>query len=272
MQHWDSNFLNRSLLFDPLSCLRKNLVGFTRWPSVYDLNKLCALRNRAIITCSGESVRFVPQIIGKLNQEQKYESRIYLSGQIQTRIENWHDFFNALVWQVFPQSKSELNQLHFRAHQLESKNNAKNRCAVRDAATLFDESGIIVVSSNKLLTQLLEGFEWKNLFWKHRKCVLTSMRFFIYGHGLYEKALNPYVGMTGKGIIFNVNHDFFSKTLSDQLLSADTILESFLSQNLLSSSNLTPIPLLGYPGWIRENENEVYYDNKEYFRDKRKVN
>ncbi|MBX3617461.1 DUF3025 domain-containing protein [Nitrosomonas sp.] len=272
MQRWDSNFLSRSPLLNPFSCFRKNFIDFESWPSISDLNRLCDLRNSAIITRSGESVRFVPQIIDRLKQEQKYESRIYLSGQIQTRIKNWHDFFNALVWQVFPHSKSELNQLHFLAQLSESKNNIKNRCAIRDAVTLFDESGVIVTCSNNLLIQLLENFEWKELFWKHRKCVLSSMRFFIYGHGLYEKALNPYTGMTGKGIIFNVNRDFFSKTLSDQLFSVDTMLESYLSQNLLSSSNLTPIPLLGYPGWIRDNESETYYDNKAYFRDRRIIN
>ena len=272
MQYWDSNFVNRSAIFESFSFLGKYLADFSCWPSVHDLNNLCALRNQIIVTRSGKPVNFVSQQFGKQNREQKYESRIYLSGHIQTRAQNWHDFFNALVWQVFPQSKSILNQIHYRAQLTESKSNINNRCAIRDAATSFDESGVIVISSNRTLIQLLEHFQWKELFWRHRKSILSSMRFFVYGHGLYEKALNPYSGMTGKGIIFKVENDYFSKTLPDQLLSADKMLESFLSQTLLSSSTLTPIPLLGYPGWIRDNENEAYYDNKEYFRDQRRFN
>lgn len=272
MQYWDSNFVNRSAIFEPFSFLRKYLTDFSCWPSVHDLNNLCILRNQIIVTHSGKPVNFVSQQFGKQNREQKYESRIYLSGHIQTRAQNWHDFFNALVWQVFPQSKSILNQIHYRAQLTESKSNINKRCAIRDAATSFDESGVIVISSNRTLIQLLEHFQWKELFWRHRKSILSSMRFFVYGHGLYEKALNPYSGMAGKGIIFRVENDYFSKTLPDQLLSADKMLESFLSQTLLSSSTLTPIPLLGYPGWIRDNENEAYYDNKEYFRDQRRFN
>ena len=271
MQCWDPNFYNRSPIFEPFSYLNKFFIDSPNWPSVNDLNDLGTRRNQVIVTRSGKSVHFIPQQLGKKNQEEKYESRIYLSGHIQTRAHNWHDFFNAIVWQVFPRSKSKLNEIHYQTQLTELENSINKRSAIRDAATLFDESGIIVFSSNKALIQLLESFEWKELFWKHRENVLSSMLFVVFGHGLYEKALNPYTGMTGKGIIFKVEHDYFSKTLSDQLLLADTMLESFLSHTLLSSACLTPVPLLGYPGWFRENESELYYDNKRYFRDQRKI-
>ena len=271
MQYWDSNFFNRSQIFEPFSSLKKFFIDSPSWPSVNDLNNLCTRRNQFIVTRSGKSVRFVPQQFGKQNQEEKYESRIYLSGHIQTRAHNWHDFFNAIVWQVFPRSKSKLNEIHYQAQLTELEKNINNRSRIRDAATLFDESGIIVLSSSNTLIQLLESFEWKELFWKHRENVLSSMLFVVYGHGLYEKALNPFTGMTGKGIVFKVEHNYFSKTLSDQLLLADIMLESLLSQTFFSSAYLTPIPLLGYPGWVRENESELYYDDKRYFRDRRKI-
>lgn len=172
---------------------------------------------------------------------------------------------------TFPSAKSALNQLHYQAQLFESVNKIRYRCALRDAATLFDESGVIVVSSEKTLIQLLSDFEWKELFWRQRKGMLSSMRFFVFGHGLYEKALNPYVGMTGKGIIFNVEEAFFAQTLLKQLHLIDSILESFLLQDLSSSSDLTPIPLLGYPGWTEDNNSEIYYENKKYFRDRHRA-
>ena len=222
------------------------------------------------MTCSGKKICFVPPIAKRKCFEPKYEAKGYSTGPVQTRTKNWHDLFNALVWQTFPRAKSALNHLHYQAQLLELSNGIKHRSALRDAATLFDESGVIVVGSQKILLKLLKDFEWKELFWYQRKMVLSSMRFFVFGHGLFEKALNPYVGMTGKGILFNVKEAFFKQSLPDQLLSIDSMLKTFLLHDLASSDNLTPIPLLGYPGWIEDNNMETYYENKKYFRDRSK--
>ena len=270
IRDWNPNFVDISPMFGSFLHLRQYLANCPLWPEHTDLNKLVLLRDQQVLTQSEKQICFVPQGIGKQCFEQDYESRIYLTGQVQTRAKNWHDFFNALVWNIFPRAKSALNQLHYQAHLLESVNKIKQRSALRDAATLFDESGVIVVSSEKTLIQLLNDFEWKELFWQQRKAVLSSMRFFVFGHGLYEKALNPYVGMTGKGIIINVKAAFFAQTLLNQLQSIDSILESFLLQTLTSNSDLTPVPLLGYPGWIEDNNKEIYYENKKYFRERHK--
>ncbi|MDO9310133.1 MAG: DUF3025 domain-containing protein [Nitrosomonas sp.] len=267
---WNPNFVDLSPMFEPFLHLKEYFANCVFWPEHTHLNKLALLQNQQILTQSEKKICFVPQGIGRQCFEQNYESRIYLTGQIQTRAKNWHDFFNALVWHTFPRAKSALNQLHYQAQLFESANKIKHRCALRDAATLFDESGVIVVSSEKTLIQLLSDFEWKELFWRQRKGTLSSMQFFVFGHGLYEKALNPYVGMTGKGIIFNVKEAFFTQTLLKQLHLIDSILESFLLQVLSSSSDLTPVPLLGYPGWVEDNNSEIYYENKKYFRDRHK--
>lgn len=254
----------------PFVHLKHHFQNLSQWPNHDDLNGPIIRNKHPILTQSGKAIRFVPQTTGKQDFEQKYEARIYLTGEIQTRAHNWHDLFNALVWQIFPRAKSILNQIHFQAQQIESSNNTPNRCRLRDAATLFDESGVIVVSDQSSLTRLLLDFEWKSLFCQQRTATLQSMRFFVFGHGLYEKALNPYTGMTGKGIVFDVDQVFFTRPLPDQLNTLDAMLASFLSNATLSSAQLTPVPLLGYPGWIEENQNETYYDNKQYFRDRRR--
>lgn len=270
IQNWNPNFMDLSPMFGSFQHLKKYIAKMPYWPELSDLNHINSQQRQQIVTRSGKKICFVPTISGKQYFEQKYESKIYLTGQVQTRTENWHDFFNALVWQIFPRAKSVLNQLHYQTQLLESLNKAKYRSVLRDAATHIDESGVIVVSSKKTLIQLLRDFEWKQLFWRKREAVLSSMRFFIFGHGLYEKALNPYIGMTGKGIIFNVNEAFLEQTLLDQLQSIDLMLEPFLLESLLSSSGLAPIPFLGYPGWAEGNNNEIYYENKKYFRDRHK--
>ncbi|UJP00043.1 MAG: DUF3025 domain-containing protein [Nitrosomonas sp.] len=270
VQQWNPDFIELSPIFKPFLYLQSNFKNQQSWPEPDDLNKLCALQSREMLTRSGKPVSFVPQLPGKLDAEQRYESGIYLTGQVPTRVKNWHDFFNALVWQIFPHAKSALNQLHYQAQLVELSNQDRNRCKLRDAATLFDESGVIVACSQAALIQLIRDFEWKELFWRQRKAVLSSMRFFVFGHGLYEKALNPYAGMTGKAVIFNVPEVFFAQDLPAQLCAIDAMLELYLLQTLSSSSDLVPVPLLGYPGWIGDNDNELYYENKQYFRDRPK--
>ncbi|UJP02536.1 MAG: DUF3025 domain-containing protein [Nitrosomonas sp.] len=270
VQQWNPDFIELSPIFRPFLYLQSNFKNQQSWPEPDDLNKLCALQSREMLTRSGKPVSFVPQLPGKLDAEQRYESGIYLTGQVPTRVKNWHDFFNALVWQIFPHAKSALNQLHYQAQLVELSNQDRNRCKLRDAATLFDESGVIVACSQAALIQLIRDFEWKELFWRQRKAVLSSMRFFVFGHGLYEKALNPYAGMTGKTVIFNVPEAFFAQDLPAQLCAIDAMLELYLLQTLSSSSDLVPVPLLGYPGWIGDNDSEVYYENKQYFRDRPK--
>jgi len=272
VHEWDPGFVDRSPMFESFLHLKGYIENQQNWPEPDDLNHFNFRQNRQIFTRSGKLVRFVSQTHGKQDAGQKYESRIYLTGQVPTRAGNWHDFFNALVWKLFPRAKSALNELHFQAQLAELSNKDKNRCRLRDAATLFDESGVIVIGSQTALIQLIKDFEWKELFWRQRSAALSSMRFFIFGHGLYEKALNPYTGMTGKAIIFEVHQTFFAQALPDQLVAIDSMLESFLLHTLSASSDLAPVPLLGYPGWVEDNNNETYYENKKYFRERHKPN
>jgi len=37
--------------------------------------------------------------------EDQYEPRVYLKKQLQTRTHNWHDFFNAMIWLRFSETK-----------------------------------------------------------------------------------------------------------------------------------------------------------------------
>ena len=89
------------------------------------------------------------------------------------------------------------------------------------------------------------------------------------GHGLLEKALRPYPGMTGKGIVMPVENTFFEQNLADQIAMINVWLDNFLRRSTLSSADLTPVPVLGYPGWTPDNEDSTYYDNQQYFRPRR---
>lgn len=263
---WDKHFINRSPMFEPLYRVAHTLNQFDHWPTLDHLNCLLAIQEPSIRTHTHLSLQLVPQAISIQQFDQQYEPRTYLYGELQTRTHNWHDLFNALVWMSFPYSKALLNALHYHVLRIDVGQSRTTRSRLRDAATLFDESGVLVTSSHENMTQLLKNFEWKTLFWKNRSDLLKHMKFYLFGHGLYEKALSPYVGMTGKGLIFQVEPSFYQQSLANQITSLDKSLANFLSVKQIMPTDLTPIPLLGYPNWSADNTDATYYDNVRYFR------
>jgi len=270
---WNPQFYKDSLIFEPVSGYVAKLGQQNDWPTCHGLNVLKNNSEGNIVNSRGLPINFVPH--EKINTavafEQQYEPRIYLKGEVPTREENWHDFFNALVWITFPKAKAALNQMHYQVlKQLKpeqsSSVSASPRGPLRDAATLLDESGVVVLSSQPEWITLLRQHEWKRVFWKQRASVLSTLRIIVFGHALYEKVLQPYVGMTGKGVFFQVEPDFFQQTITSQVETVDQWLADFVSRKLSSSADLSPVPILGYPGWSEDNVNEAYYDNRNYFR------
>jgi hypothetical protein len=266
IKEWNPASLLQSPLFAPLHPVLSRCSP-VKFPAIVDWNKQLSGYFKGICTKSGHSLRFVPQEQGKLGFESQYEPRCYLNGEVQTRENNWHDLFNALVWLTFPKAKAAINARHYQALKNVHDGHSQ-RGKVRDMVTLLDESGVIVVCANAELAELLCNFRWKELFWIKREAVRTAMGFYIFGHGLYEKALAPYIGMTGQGLIMAVADEFFNWDLPEQLSYLDVRLAEYINdpQHCVSSSELHPVPLLGVPGWTSENSNEDYYANTSYFR------
>ncbi|MFZ2162697.1 MAG: DUF3025 domain-containing protein [Sideroxyarcus sp.] len=265
---WDKEALLQTVSFSPLHPAISRL-GEEAFPTLQDCNALLAGQQPAIVVQSGLPLHFVPQEYGKLPFEAQYEPRCYLKGEVPTRADNWHDLLNALVWLAFPKAKAAINLRHYRA--LTEETNAQKhsqRGAVRDTNTLLDESGVIVACADTELTGLLRGFKWKELFWQRRADVQTRMGFYLFGHGLYEKALRPYIGLSGQGLILPVEQAFFEWSPARQLAHLDALLADYLldAEHCRSTAELTPVPLLGVPGWTAENESAEYYDNTDYFR------
>jgi len=117
------------------------------------------------------------------------------------------------------------------------------------------------------LAELLNAHEWKELFWRRRAELNGGMSFCLFGHGLAEKMLAPYPGVTGRGLIVEVAENFNALPLSAQLQALDAqVAARFASQEPLAARLLSPVPLLGIPSWCADNEDERYYDNTAYFR------
>lgn len=265
---WNKKVLLHTPCFAPLHPIIDQLTS-GEFPTLQDCNRLLEVRQPAIAVNSGQPLRFVPQEYGKLSFEAQYEPRCYLKGEVPTREDNWHDLLNALIWLVFPKAKAAINGRHFLAQIGERDPNINSqRGAVRDTGTLLDESGVIVVYADSDLAELVREFRWKELFWERRKQVQASMGFYVFGHGLYEKVLNPYLGLTGQALLLQVEQAFFTCPQALQLEHLDTLLAGYLNSeaHCRSTRELTPLPLLGVPGWAEDNEDARYYDNTEYFR------
>jgi hypothetical protein len=226
-------------------------------PDLAALGAVCAMDEA--LTQRGFPLRFVPPQEDGLG----YEARIWARGEVETRPDNWHDFFNALVWLTFPCAKATLNFRHIQ----ESAERPDARGRGRDAMTHFDECGIVVLSSDSSLLELVRGFHWKELFWARRADLSGALRCFIFGHATYEQLLSPFRGLTAKAVLYDVAEDWLRRPLSLQLADVDRRLAGELAAGAYADPrDLHPFPLMGLPGVTAENENATYYDDTWQFR------
>jgi hypothetical protein len=118
------------------------------------------------------------------------------------------------------------------------------------------------------LLELVQAFQWKELFWRERLQVRRQMRFFLFGHALYEKALAPFSGITGRAVLLEVGEGFVASPIGAQIEELDRMVARQLldPRRLQSTRDLAPLPILGVPGWCVENDNASYYDDATYFR------
>jgi hypothetical protein len=170
-----------------------------------------------------------------------------------------------LVWITFPRAKAALNRRHVTELARETRG---RRSAVRDALTQFDEDGMVVVSERADLLELLRGFHWRELFWHHRGEVLRSMRWFVFGHAQYEKALQPFIGLTAKALTVSLAPGFCAMPCASQLEQADRLAEHIIATPgaLSSPRAFAPVPVLGIPGWSVHSEDAAFYEDRGYFR------
>lgn len=264
---WDPKFLARSPMFEPLREHAPESFP-ARWPDLRALQVVLDQREPRVCVATGRPLRLVPQARKATGPEDRYEERIFLKGELQVRPDNWHDLLNVLAWLTFPRAKAALNARHHEAFQERAATGAANRGPAEDALTLFDEGGVIVASVSPGLLDLLREHSWKALFWRRRGEVAANMRFFLFGHALYEKALRPFAGVTGRGLCFDVRADFLQAPRAAQLARLDARLAAHIGapDRLTATRDLSPVPILGVPGWCADNEVESYYDNTDYFR------
>lgn len=252
-------------LFDALRRELENLSGF---PDIAMLNELAARSFGSPLLTNGRVLRLVEAVAAaKGLRPSGYEARVHLESEIETRPGNWHDMFNALVWIAWPRAKAALNAVHARQTHNEGVT-THLRGVARDLATLFDEGGAVIACSDPALGKLLRDFHWKELFCARRRDVQSSMRCYIFGHAIFDKARKPYKAMTAHVLIFPVAPDFFRQTRLAQIAALDALVAGWFGDfaNLDSTQRFAPLPVLGFPGFCTANEEPQFYDDAAVFR------
>ncbi|WP_269531042.1 DUF3025 domain-containing protein [Chitinimonas sp. BJYL2] len=228
----------------------------TEWAALPD-----ELRPR---TRSGKPVRFVLPDEATI----AYEARIARHGEVLTRPDNWHDLFNALCWLAWPRSKAALNALHL--VELDQQTGTL-RSPARDAATLLDESGVVLAVADTRLQTALLAHDWQTLFVTGRAQWGRSIQAMPIGHALMEKSLAPFVGIVAKAALMPVSPDWFSLPPAQQIHHADVWLAAQIDQRRFNKPrDLPALPVLGIPGWWPQ-QCAAFYADTHHFRPKRHV-
>ena len=202
-----------------------------------------------------------------------YEARIFASGEVPTRAGDWHDFFNALAWCVWPRTKAACNHLHLAELHARTAAGLPGRGPRRDALTQFDECGIVVVSTDADIPALLAAHEWEEALWTRRARLLQSTRFLVFGHGTWDQLRAPFVGLCAKALFRVVAPAWLALPAAQALAETDAWLAAHLAANIdtLTPRSLSPLPLLGIPGVTADNECAAYYRDTRQFRPHRRM-
>lgn len=219
------------------------LMRSSDWPGIETINAQLPVHGK----------QFVIQDDALLGDGLHYEQRI-AQGRIATRMQNWHDLFNAMVWARQPAIKRALNAqqcLHIAALGASQRNRAQA------ALTQFDETGLIVRVNDESLLKAWDQHDWSSLFnptvWRDGGIAVCA----VIGHALMEQALLLERLLVGKCVVV-VGGD-------DAACVAEVAAAIAGGRLLADPAELRPLPLAGIPGW-HSPQDQAFYQQRDYFR------
>jgi hypothetical protein len=237
---------------------------YRRWWSGGALPDLAALnaaaQERAIVSTTGAAIRFVA---ARAHGALAYERAVAERGTVATRAGSPHDVFNALAWLAFPRAKAALNARHVAEG---ARACANGRSRARDAATLLDESGLVLACADDGLAALLRARAWRPLFVDRRDDVRRAMRPFVVGHGLLEKLLHPYRAATAHALIVRLDPAVAADETAGAA-AADAAAALAVGDAAFTPARLAPVPVAAFPGWDSEGLGERLFDDRSVFRE-----
>lgn len=212
-----------------------------------------AARERGVLSGRGAPIAFVaPDAAGGL----AYESFIAATGRVPTRA-NLHDAFNALAWLVWPRAKAALNARQ--ADEIDRAGIGPVRGPVRDAATLVDESGLLLAADDVEVFAALAAHDWQRLLVHWRARWGRDICAFAFGHALLEKLAGPFKAITACVVPIAASAGL------------DDAAAAFFARADFAPPKLPHLPVLGVPGWCEANADPHFYDDARVFRPPRRA-
>jgi hypothetical protein len=192
-----------------------------------------------------------------------YERLVHI-GQIPTR-DISHDWYNGQVWLAFPKVKQLINTLHVqdavKYAEQPGRLPANGRSRLRDALTLFDESGALLLTTEWSLCNALLQHDWRSLLLDQRGNWDARAKVLLLGHGLLDSMSKAHKGLCAKVVPVQV------PSLDIELPELQRLL-LFVVEQLRAPGNLSPLPVMGVPGWFRDSERPGFYDDSSVYRAK----
>jgi hypothetical protein len=148
--------------YAPLSAAARALPVQTRFPTRAELGRLHA---EAAAQAGVVALAFVPPVRRARRRRQPgsgsslasstlYDGSIALHDRVPTRSDDWHDFFNALCFATWPRAKRALHARQYQALRAQLQAGSDRlpgrRSRERDALTLFDEGGVLLMGAADL--------------------------------------------------------------------------------------------------------------------------
>ena len=195
------------------------------------------------------------ETLGALDYE-----RCASSGHIPTR-DISHDWYNGQVWLRFPKAKWVINARHMADSGQGVIQSANGRSRLRDALTLFDESGALLLTTDESLPEALLNHDWSTLFVQDRVSWHERARVLVFGHGLLDAMHKPHKGLCAKVVPVSV------PTLN--LTPCDLqVLVTKVVEQIEDARNLSPLPVMGVPGWFVDSNAPGFYSDTSVYRAK----
>lgn len=209
------------------------------------------------------------------NNDLYYEEIIHKEGKIPTR-NNWHDFFNGLIWLQLPQTKRYFSDVHNK--QIE-QHGLKKRSPVRDRITHFDECGLLIFTNEAKLAYEIRAHNWHEVFVNRKHQWHNNIAPVIVGHALWEMLLKPFIGLTAKVKVIHLpdfsNQDIRHLQSAQWANQSNALLDELCLKTLKQGQDLympkpwMPLPLLGIPNWSTFTQDDAFYENQDYFMPRR---
>jgi len=231
-------------LFEPGLCLAKGGVA----------SQLNTWREQ-VAPCSVPKFVASTEALGALDYE-----RCVHAGQIPTR-DLAHDWYNGLAWLQFSSAKWRINAIHIEDSSRQPVPTSNGRSRLRDAITLFDENGALLVTTEVTIRDALLAQDWATLFVHGRHYWEDRARLLVFGHGLLDSLHQPHPGLCAKAI------PVLLPSLEGLDESLPALLDAVVGQ-IQDPANFSPIPVMGIPGWFEESSRPGYYENRSVYRAK----